>query len=122
MSPVEALAALPEAERGALLPFVVPWLARSYRLSLRNAAVVAALAACEAPDPTVRACELERRLARYLAGAAWRVERDLDALHDGAPEMGRRLHALAKSNNGEGLGWRRIHGIACAARTDEPLQ
>jgi hypothetical protein len=61
---------------------------------------------------TVRACELERRLRRYEAGAEWREDR-LAGPPDDAPLM---RHCLAEvMAHGRALRWRQIHTIA---RTD----
>jgi predicted NAD/FAD-binding protein len=112
MNPADALAKLPPEHRAALLPHVAPWVVRAYRTSERNAAVKVALDLMPSSTGTGKALDLERRLGRYVGGAAWKTERHLDELPEGAVALDVAIHRLARLNDGQPLRWRRILDIA----------
>ena len=109
------LAALPP-EDAALISGLAepPWKARARRLDARDAAIRRAAETLTGESAYSVACELSRRLSRYLAGSGWALDAR-DGVPDGAPELRRALYDIAQHGEARTLGWRQILKVTTTA-------
>lgn len=89
------------------------WIRRQRRLNARDAAIRKALAGFSEMGTTSAAREVETRLRRYLATAAWASDQHEPCPANPAHEL---LHRIALANEGGALGWRQIMRVAAGER------
>jgi hypothetical protein len=84
----------------------------SDRLKTRNNAILIATALLYGELPrTARAKALARDLANYISSPAWHRDREFARLPEDIALLRRSMHAIARLNLGETLGWRQIVNV-----------